>query len=641
MVEVLELDPDQCQNEYGVSPCTAGRTTTGTAQAGASTTITLAVAASAVDDAYNTQTVHITGGTGSGQERRITDYVGATKVATVESAWGVNPDATSTYSVINRPGACYRTFGTCQDIPNYNKGSQTIKFCSRGAPIPVGQTYRPYIEQIKSAPTEIKPEDGLAVRSTSSVKLIDEICSDIGQDPYVADRATVAEGTYWTRFLARNYNYFGRAARVKRAYLTGDWDDLEFTTELYIIDSIKGPTGKGDIAITLKDPIKLLDRIKIPTPTSGKLAVALLTSDLQMTLGTGEGDQYPASGYVRVGDQIIQYTSNVADVLAWPDSTYRSKFNTTAVNLAVGEGVQLCKVWIDQPLTTVLQDIHNDSGIVDANLDLVGWAVEEANWLGPRYNITTCIPDPEDASVLAKELCKESNSVEWWSPTEQTVRYKVIGPRNPSEVSDSTLTDEAHFIEDSVTVTSLDNLRITFAVVNYNLDSAVADKEEIKNYRRGDINVDTDAEGPNEYNDQRIDAVNSRWFTADNAQAMMSLVSRKIAYYRDPPKQIEFSVDPKDVDIREGDYRDLLTKQIVDVTGAPDQKRVLITKRQDDGNGRIKLTARTTTFDRRYAFIAPAGRPDYLLSTETEQAYAYICNSSGLMSNGDQGYLVI
>lgn len=73
----------------------------GTAQAGAATTITLASDASAVDDAYNDYYIKITGGTGEGQARKITDYVGSTKVATV-ATWGTNPDNTSTYKVFGK-----------------------------------------------------------------------------------------------------------------------------------------------------------------------------------------------------------------------------------------------------------------------------------------------------------------------------------------------------------------------------------------------------------------------------------------------------------------------------------------------------------------------------------------------------------
>ena len=78
---------------------TSSKHDTGTAQAGASTTITLKASSSSTDDYFNGLSITITGGTGSGQIRIIEDYVGSTKVATVDRAWTVTPDATSTYSI--------------------------------------------------------------------------------------------------------------------------------------------------------------------------------------------------------------------------------------------------------------------------------------------------------------------------------------------------------------------------------------------------------------------------------------------------------------------------------------------------------------------------------------------------------------
>lgn len=75
----------------------------GTAQAGAASTITLAAGSNTTNGFYNQQYVYINGGTGIGQRKRITGYVGATKVATVDSAWTTNPDAASTYIVSPSP----------------------------------------------------------------------------------------------------------------------------------------------------------------------------------------------------------------------------------------------------------------------------------------------------------------------------------------------------------------------------------------------------------------------------------------------------------------------------------------------------------------------------------------------------------
>lgn len=70
-----------------------------TAQAGAATTITLDASASAVNGFYVTRWIKILSGTGAGQEKQITAYVGSTKVATVDSNWTTTPDSTSVYAV--------------------------------------------------------------------------------------------------------------------------------------------------------------------------------------------------------------------------------------------------------------------------------------------------------------------------------------------------------------------------------------------------------------------------------------------------------------------------------------------------------------------------------------------------------------
>jgi len=77
---------------------------TGTAQAGGSNTITLRSGASSSNDYYNNQIVVLLTNTGAGQNNRIIDYVGSTRVATVATSWVTQPDNTTTYLVIGRAG---------------------------------------------------------------------------------------------------------------------------------------------------------------------------------------------------------------------------------------------------------------------------------------------------------------------------------------------------------------------------------------------------------------------------------------------------------------------------------------------------------------------------------------------------------
>lgn len=69
-------------------------------QTASSTTVTLDGRSSNVDDFYNEYSIRIFDGAGAGQIRKITDYVGSTKVASLASSWNIIPDNTSKFEII-------------------------------------------------------------------------------------------------------------------------------------------------------------------------------------------------------------------------------------------------------------------------------------------------------------------------------------------------------------------------------------------------------------------------------------------------------------------------------------------------------------------------------------------------------------
>jgi hypothetical protein len=75
-----------------------------TAQAGGSAgNIVLDSSASSSNDFYNGSLILIHSGTGAGQARAITDYVGSTTTATINKSWVTNPDATSEFIIVPGP----------------------------------------------------------------------------------------------------------------------------------------------------------------------------------------------------------------------------------------------------------------------------------------------------------------------------------------------------------------------------------------------------------------------------------------------------------------------------------------------------------------------------------------------------------
>jgi hypothetical protein len=103
MVEV-QFDADANVSSVSASAITAAAfAPDGTAQAGASGTITLASGESATNDIHKYKLISIVSGTGTGQCALVTAYNGTTKIATIyclqgtSGAWATTPDSTSTY----------------------------------------------------------------------------------------------------------------------------------------------------------------------------------------------------------------------------------------------------------------------------------------------------------------------------------------------------------------------------------------------------------------------------------------------------------------------------------------------------------------------------------------------------------------
>lgn len=609
---------------------------------------------------------------------------------------------------------CYNTFGTCQAQAAYVKATQTVRFVSRGVTSPAGVPMRPYLLDSLNAPANLDIEAGLATRSSVTVKLADEPDGDTDMDPYFATRATPVQGTFWARFLARNKYYYGRTARVRRGFVASPWDWTLFLDEQYLIDSIAGPDGKGEVQIILKDPLKFADMAKLPAPTSGQLAadikaiensgtaasgtwttitlassasavdgayvgyevyittntgagqrrtitgyvgatrVATVSSywlvepnntsvyevgALQLTLDSGSGSQYadPATSgkpeYVRIGSEIIRYTAISGDVLSWPDTTYRAQFGSTAGDHKTKAAVQLCRAFVTQQISAVIQALLTESGIPLALIDTTLLASEDSIWYGNVYEVDACLSAPEQASSLLADLLKQIGAVMWWDAQNQQIKFKAIMPQFGAP---PVWTDDANIIKDSCAVVRLDKLRITQAQMNYALEDATANRNEPRNFLACEMAINVDAQGANEYGDTRPYIAYSRWFDGDNQTPMRATVIRKVNRLSDAPNQIKLSIDPKDYTLGVGELVDIQSRRLVGENGAPAMTRCFITKVTDLG-AQIDVEARTTGFNKRYGFIAPDGTADY----PTDSIYAHISQADGTMlADGSSGYLI-
>ena len=649
---------------------------------------------------------------GNSASARIVTLANPAVGVVVDVPWTTLPDSTSVYDLIDRPNACYNTYGTCQTKPNYALTSSVIRFVTRGVQSPLTETLRPYLLASNSAPVMLDMEAGLAARSAVTVQLADETDNDSDQDPYYATRAAPATGTYWTRFFARNKNYFGRHAKLRRGFVASPWDWTLFLDELYIIDSAE-LDAQGQVKLTLKDPLKFVDNNLFPLASSGTCQgvlkaiensaqavagaastitlaasaaatdgyytgmevyvyantgagqrrvvasyvgatrVATLTaawavipdatssyqiSGLSVTVEAGLGVQYnnPATSgkpeYIRIGSEIIQYTTKTADTLSWPDATYRGAFGSVVGDHKINDGVQLCRAFINQTVQQVITALITENGIAAGYIG-GSLAADCALWYTSAWNINACISAPSKPSALLADLLKQIGAVLWWSPQTQTLEFKAL---IPAVSTYPTWADDANLMQGGTTIKNLDTLRITQASIAYALKDATANLSQPINFMRTNVYVDAAAQSALEYNDIRPLSMFSRWFTQANAVAMAAAVSRLTSRLRDVPKLFAVKIDPKDYTLAIGSLVAIKSARNTDARGAAKSEVCMITQSLDMST-HIEVLARTLNFNFRYAFIAPPGTPDY----STDTLSAHIANPGGLMANGDLGYTII
>lgn len=641
----FEVDLPTCALVNGIGVCTGNRTLTGTAAAGGNNTITLDGSASGADNTYNTQVVYISGGTGSGQERTVLDYVGSTKIATVTKDWTTNPDATSTYTIINRPIACRNTNNTCQDLANYDGSTtKTIEFCDKDISI-VGYPMHPLLESAKLSPTKIVKNKALGKRAQISLTCRDEgtqnLVDDADLDPYWATRTGTPQGTFWRKLKAIFKYYNGSALRVKTTYISDPYDPTDCVTRNYILDDIQGPNKSGQVTLIARDILKLADdkRAKWPVATTGVLAAAMtISSTASFTLTNGAGQYTNTGAYIRIGDEVIQYTSGSdsgADYIIAGTIT-RGAYGTTAAAHSLGDSAQLCYELNATNIVDFLEVLLFTAAPIPSGYKDTGWATEKADWF-TSTNLVGLITKPEGVTKLIEEL-QEHHALFyiWWNEITQKIMLKAVAP---TPVTTTTLNDSENIIE-VLSVKEGSQDRVTRSYVLFGPHNPIK-TDDFEDYKTAFVKIDADAENAAQYGDVREVVAKARFLTSEGLAVQFG--TRKLARYRDPPKILEVILDAKDTDLWTGDITNVSTRCLQDVDGS--NKELLmqvfsvqeITTKQPGTHYKYEMV--DTVYQGRYGRImSAAAASTYSTASDTEKATGcYICAPGGANFSDDGG----
>jgi hypothetical protein len=480
---------------------------------------------------------------------------------------------------------CYNTRRTCQDPQNYNRDVLTLNFVRPAANLAIGQNLLPFVQSINTAPTKLNPFTGnlnnstLGERSVLNVVFQDAPHSDNLVDPYLSQRDfnPLERGTFWGKWLARNY-YQNRPIRLYEGYVGQSLNEMQ--VRHYLIDAIELPGSNGTVKLTAKDPLKLVDkeRAQIPIASTGRLALPMDVAQVSFTVERALIGDYDASGQVRIGSEIITYTTvtqSGTDLIF--SGCVRGTFGSTASTHDANDAVQKTIVYQDKVLWEGVKEFLIDwAGIDPAYIDDTEWQ-DEYNQFLAQFNFTSVLSKPQSVFAVLNQLTQQLPFFIYWDERANKIQFKA----SRYYAGDFPVLTESDIVADSFSTTTNPRDRISQVWVYHTPRDWT--KDDLENFKRLEITANLEVESRDLYDEQKIRIIQSRWISA--AQAV-NLTDRLIRSNFDSPLYVKFSLDAKEP-YWVADVVDIEHRGVVDFFGNKQVDRFLIYSAKERISGEI------------------------------------------------------
>lgn len=523
------------------------------------------------------------------------------------------------YGATNDDGSlCYGTPATTDQYPSPGISTKTRRWMSAGVRPIASLDAIPCLLSVRLGGEELRLGRGLGYFGSATIEVQDFVDDDRrGEDPFASDASRTGvdptAGTYLTKLMARNPYWTNRAIRIYEGWATdGIWDAADAIVHHFYVRDVQGPSD-GKMSITAAGPLQLLNlgEIEAPAPSAGTLSANINDSTTSAAIHDPviAGD-YPASGLVRIEDELCQYTRSGVNL-----TLTRARYKTTAEAHEAGVTVQLCAEYISENITDIFSDLLTTYGGIDSSLlDLTGWATEQTEWLS-GYILSGTVSTPTKILDLVRELLEASGCVLWWDDAAGKVRLRAIRTTLPSQ---ALWNDRLHLINRPTLKREMGE-RISRTDVLLDLRNGALDPQDASSYRLRVVG-DPQGEDAAQHGTPKLKLIACRWFTVAQTTLAQRAIYLQTYQLRDGRITHTCDVSAKDAWVQLGDVVTLQTQDVVDRTGAPRQTRCVVIKREPIRAGSsYRYTLQPLPQFGRALLIAPNSAPDYDDATPLER----------------------
>ncbi len=404
----------------------------------------------------------------------------------------------------------------------------------------------PALMAVSTAPTVLNVAAGsqdmspLGLRAVAQVGIKDFPSNDVETDPYVTGRGydPATRGSFWSKWLARNPYHTGFILRIYDGYF-GDTLSQMIKRE-YFIEKIDA--SRSSVAITAKDVLRKVtdNRVSAPFLSNGALTLNLAIDGTSFQVAGALLADYPATGWVRIGSEVIAYTSR-ADVGGNIEFTglTRAALATTASTHNQNARVQRVLAYENVPFQDIIYDLLTVwGGIPTAYIDKAAWDAEKAEWR-QIYDFTAYLTDPEEVDKLCGEILQQAQSNIWW---DERVQQIILRAQRPNFLP-QTISQEGEIIADSFSIKEVAKERASQVYVYYGLRNPTLSVTDKFSYGQGEVFIDVDKE--RQYGEPAVREIFCRWITTSVLAA--SLAGSYLQRFRDVRRHITFQLTAKDI----------------------------------------------------------------------------------------------
>ena len=475
---------------------------------------------------------------------------------------------------------CYKTKKTCQAPADYALQSEPlfVSFSSNQVSSIAGEYVIPSLVNASVSPAKLNPAGGgalssLGQRSTISLFFQDHSHTDRIVDPYIDQRISGAAqadgvgydpylfGTFWGKWFGRQQNINSRQIRYVSGYIDDAGIMVSTTTQIFYATGISGPEADGSVSISGIDPLGLIrnDKAQSPKRSIGKLSALLSGVGTAFSATPSDvGATYPASGTVRIDDELMTFTRSGDSF-----TVVRARNFTSAVQHNAGALVQIVEHYSGSVSDLLYRLLVTEGGIPAAIINKAEWDAEIAEFNPAAYS--AIIAEPTGIAALVSELCEQSGVYIWYDGESNLIRLRTV--RKPSESAITVLDDDRHVISDSLSVQSDTSHYTTQVWVSFAQRNPTKSLTDAANYAASEVIADLEQEGQTAGRGSRVRQIYSRWIEAAGGATALSIGERILGRYRKPINNVSFLLDAKDSDVDLGDFVTMTHRQIQDEVG--------------------------------------------------------------------------